>query len=261
MANLPGDCTEPRPELGQGIALENLPWWDFGIYMSMISNTLMVDGTGTGTLERACVVGGKIVGGMDARSSRRRRPTTTPPTPTTRMVSALGGEIDSKLETKKASNWAPDPKRPDGFVSKWSNAAQKLLDQRQQALKLTGEEHTAQHTEEQLQHNPAEGFLEGLGAGGFGGYKLDYTDGVNADADMDAIGQAAKQKEVVDAKSRNKKVRYSTANETAAATQEASSNSSGASSTTRLSNRELGSCTGSALRPPSLASGVDCGLG
>jgi hypothetical protein len=33
-----------------------------------------------------------------------------------------------------------------------------------------------------------------------------YTDGANPDADMDAIGQAAKQKEVVDANSRNKKV-------------------------------------------------------
>jgi hypothetical protein len=33
--NLSSDCTGPRPELGQGIFLEQgLPWWDFGVYCS-----------------------------------------------------------------------------------------------------------------------------------------------------------------------------------------------------------------------------------
>jgi hypothetical protein len=45
----------------------------------------------------------------------------------------------------------------------------------------------------------------GLGAGRFEGYKLGYTGGSNPDADKDAIGQAATQQEVVDAKSRCKK--------------------------------------------------------
>jgi hypothetical protein len=31
-ANLSSDCTGTRPELGQGIFLEGLPWWDFGVY-------------------------------------------------------------------------------------------------------------------------------------------------------------------------------------------------------------------------------------
>jgi hypothetical protein len=45
----------------------------------------------------------------------------------------------------------------------------------------------------------------GLSAGRFEGYKLGYTGGVNTDADKDAIGEAATQQEVVDAKSRCKK--------------------------------------------------------
>jgi hypothetical protein len=54
--------------------------------------------------------------------------------------------------------------------------------------------------EEQLQRRgAAEGFMEGLGAGGCG-CNLGYTDGVNADLDMNAIGRAAKQQEVVQAK-------------------------------------------------------------
>ena len=31
-ANLSSDCTGTRPELGQGIFPEGLPWWDFGVY-------------------------------------------------------------------------------------------------------------------------------------------------------------------------------------------------------------------------------------
>ena len=52
--DLSSDCTGPRPELGQGIALEGLPSRDFGLYQSERSNKLIDDGTGTGTLERAC---------------------------------------------------------------------------------------------------------------------------------------------------------------------------------------------------------------
>jgi hypothetical protein len=62
-----------------------------------------------------------------------------------------------------------------------------------------------QRIEEQLQQAPAGGFLEGLGAGRFEGYKLGYTGGSNPDADKGAIGRAATQQEVVDAKSRCKK--------------------------------------------------------
>jgi hypothetical protein len=51
-----------------------------------------------------------------------------------------------------------------------------------------------QHMEEQLQHGPAEGFLEGLGAGEFESHELDYTNGVDADADMDAIGHTSSKK-------------------------------------------------------------------
>jgi hypothetical protein len=77
--------------------------------------------------------------------------------------------------------------------------------QQQQALAQTGPAHMAQRIEEQLQQGPAKDFLEGLGAGRFGGYKLGYTGGSNPDADKDAIGRAATQHEVVDAKSRFKK--------------------------------------------------------
>jgi hypothetical protein len=60
--------------------------------------------------------------------------------------------------------------------------------------------------EEQLQQGPAGGFLEGLGAGRFGGgYNLGYTGGFDPVADKDAIEQATTQPEVVDAKSRCKK--------------------------------------------------------
>ena len=61
--------------------------------------------------------------------------------------------------------------------------------------------------EEQLQQGPAGGFLEGLGAGRVGGYRLGYTGGYNTDADKDAIEQAATQHDVVDIKSRLKKKR------------------------------------------------------
>jgi hypothetical protein len=54
-----GDWESPRPELGEGIFLVDLPSWDFGVYMSQLSQTLIDDGTGSGTLERACVVGGR----------------------------------------------------------------------------------------------------------------------------------------------------------------------------------------------------------
>jgi hypothetical protein len=62
-----------------------------------------------------------------------------------------------------------------------------------------------QRIEEQLQLGPAGGFLEGLGAGRFEGHKLGYTGGSNPDSDKDAIGRAATQQEIVDAKSRCKK--------------------------------------------------------
>jgi hypothetical protein len=52
---------------------------------------------------------------------------------------------------------------------------------------------------------PSGGFLEGLGAGRFEGYKLGYTGGKNPKADKKAIRDAATQPEVVDAKSRFKK--------------------------------------------------------
>jgi hypothetical protein len=55
-----GDWKSPRPELGQGIALEGLPAWDFGVYQSELSNKLIDDRTGNGTLERACVVGNLV---------------------------------------------------------------------------------------------------------------------------------------------------------------------------------------------------------
>jgi hypothetical protein len=44
----------------------------------------------------------------------------------------------------------------------------------------------------QPQHGPVEGFMEGLGAGVCGAHKLGYTGGSNPDADMDAIGRAAR---------------------------------------------------------------------
>jgi hypothetical protein len=47
--SLSSDWRGPRPELGQGIALQGLPSWDFGVYQSERCNKLM---------ERACVVGG-----------------------------------------------------------------------------------------------------------------------------------------------------------------------------------------------------------
>jgi hypothetical protein len=64
-----GDWESPRPELGQGIALEGLPSWDFGVYQSERSNKLIDDGSGTGTLERACVVGGRIGGRIGGLAS------------------------------------------------------------------------------------------------------------------------------------------------------------------------------------------------
>jgi hypothetical protein len=73
----------------------------------------------------------------------------------------IGGRTDSKPETKKAKKYHQGE-------TKWSRAGkiggQRGLDQRQQKLELTGEEHTAQRMEEQLQQGPAEGFMEGLGA-------------------------------------------------------------------------------------------------
>jgi hypothetical protein len=58
-ADLSSDCIGPRPEIGEGIELEGLPSWDVGVYQSERNNKLIDDGTGNGTLERACVVGGK----------------------------------------------------------------------------------------------------------------------------------------------------------------------------------------------------------
>jgi hypothetical protein len=63
-----GDWKSPRPELGEEIFLEGLPSWDFGVYQSELSNTLIDDRTGTGTLERACVVGGRTGASFAAQS-------------------------------------------------------------------------------------------------------------------------------------------------------------------------------------------------
>jgi hypothetical protein len=46
-----------RPPLGEGIRLEDMQDWDLGAYMSVLSNMLVDDGTGT--MVRACVKGGK----------------------------------------------------------------------------------------------------------------------------------------------------------------------------------------------------------
>jgi hypothetical protein len=40
-----GDWESPRPELGEGIFLEGLPSWDFGVYQSELSNKLIDDRT------------------------------------------------------------------------------------------------------------------------------------------------------------------------------------------------------------------------
>jgi hypothetical protein len=101
------------------------------------------------------------------------------------------------IETKKAKKYHPNPENEDGFNSKWEEQGQRQSLQRQQALEQTGEGHTVQSMEEKRQQGPAEGFMEGLGAGRFGGYKLGYTGGSNPDTDKDAIGRAATQQEWV----------------------------------------------------------------
>jgi hypothetical protein len=103
----------------------------------------------------------------------------------------------------------PNPENEDDLNSKWQEANQKRWLQRRQELERTGEENTVQRIEEQLQLGPAEGFIEGLGAGGLG-YNLDYmytADGANADRDKNAIELAAKQVEVHNPKSDRKRKR------------------------------------------------------
>jgi hypothetical protein len=60
-----------RPELGEGILLENMPDWDLGAYMSTLCNKLVDDGTGE--MVRACVKGGKIGGKIDPSDTRKVR--------------------------------------------------------------------------------------------------------------------------------------------------------------------------------------------
>jgi hypothetical protein len=106
-ADLSSDCTGPRPELGQGIALEGLPSWDFGFYQSERSNKLIGDGTGTGTLERACVVGGRASVETNGEQMQTRNGG---------LVGGLvGGRTDSKPETKKAKKCHPNPENEDGL--------------------------------------------------------------------------------------------------------------------------------------------------
>jgi hypothetical protein len=121
---------------------------------------------------------------------------------------SIGGRTDSKPEAKKAKKYHSNPENEDGLNSKWEEQAQRRSLQRKQALEQTvGTEHMVQRMEQQLKQGPAGGFLEGLGAVRFEGYKLGYsTGGLDAtDADKDAIGRAATQQEVVDAKARCKK--------------------------------------------------------
>jgi hypothetical protein len=118
---------------------------------------------------------------------------------------SIGGRTDLKPEAKNAKKYHSNPENEDGFNSKWEEQAQRGSLQRKQALGQTGTGHMVQRMEEQLKQGPAGGFLEGLGAGRFEGYKLGYTGGLNTDADKDAIGRAATQPEVVDAKARCKK--------------------------------------------------------
>jgi hypothetical protein len=89
--------------------------------------------------------------------------------------------------------------------------------------------------------------LEGIGAGRFEGYKLGYTAGSNRDADMAAIGQAATQQEVVDARTRllkkravakilNRRTFLRSPDKVQTAVREVPPSSR------RLPNRQLGSC-------------------
>jgi hypothetical protein len=207
-----GDWESPRPELGEGIFLEGLPSWDFGVYMSQVNQTLIDDGSGTGTLERACVVGGKK-SAEKARESKPRDPnhlmkgTGVLAENDLEQRCSEGGSADAKPETKKAKNYHPNPENEGGFNSKWEERGQRQSLQRQQALAQTGPEHMVQCIEEKLQQGPAGSYLEGFGAGRFVGYNLDYTGGRDTDADKDAIRQAATQQEVDKAKSRLQKKR------------------------------------------------------
>jgi hypothetical protein len=76
-----------------------------------------------------------------------------------------GGRTDSKPETKKAKKFHPNPKNEGHFNSRWQEQSLRPSLQQREALELTGEEHTVHHMEQQLQRGPAEGFMEGLGAG------------------------------------------------------------------------------------------------
>jgi hypothetical protein len=181
------------------------------------ANTMVDDGNGN--LVRACVKGGKI-GGKNSIEKKRKSPARdanykmangdAPENDLQQFASErgkIGGRTDAKPETKKAKKFHPNPENEDGFNSKWEEHGQSGSLQRQQALEQTGTEHMVQHMEEQLKQGPAGGFLEGLGARRFEGYKLGYTGGWNTDADKDAVEQATTQPDVVDIKSRFKKKR------------------------------------------------------
>jgi hypothetical protein len=142
----------------------------------------MVD-DGNGNLVRACVKGG--IASVESHGKQMAK--------------------DPSPETKKAKKFHPNPENEDGLNSRWQEEVLRRALQLKQALAQTGPEHMVQRIEEQLQQGPAGGFLEGLGAGRFGGYELGYTGGSDPDADKDAIRDAATQPEVVNAKRRCKK--------------------------------------------------------
>jgi hypothetical protein len=110
-----GDWKSPHPELGQGIALEGLPSWDFGVYQSERSNKLIDDGSGTGTLERACVVGGRIGGlasvetdglkmrngGLASVEVRSQHHIFSPPLAWAKTAEASGLGVHTKPEPRK----------------------------------------------------------------------------------------------------------------------------------------------------------------
>jgi hypothetical protein len=73
----------------------------------------------------------------------------------------IGGRTDSKPESKKAKKFHPNPENDGdgGLNTRWQEEVGRRSLQLKQALEQTGPDHMVQRIQEQLQQDPAGGFL------------------------------------------------------------------------------------------------------